>query len=195
MDRRQSLRWVLALLAASAAACTDVPQRQLTPEPASLSPSKLGKQGKAVQRDVALTEDIVRSVTVDRRGGKLEIPETGLKIEIPSNAIPADVDKLTITVTALAGQQMAYEFEPSGTTFRQPLRFEQKIDRQTLLSILLNPPVVAYFKSRADIDPLTGAIVTFEDLLTNLDFTKDKVKADVWHFSGYIVAWGKSSSR
>lgn len=191
MVRHRTTRWVLASLAAFAAACSDAPQPQLSPSTVSFEASKSGKTSGAVERDSPLATDIVRSFTVDRHGGKLEIPETGLKLVVPSNALPSGTDSLTITVTAFAGDQIAYDFEPSGTTFRQPLRFEQEIGKQKQRASEQEQPVVSYFKARQDIDSVTGAVVTFEDLLTNLDVSKGEVKADIWHFSGYIVAWGR----
>jgi hypothetical protein len=180
--------------ALAVAACSDASRDQLAPSAPSLSAGRSGKSSKPVDRDDALQRDITRSVTVTNAGGKIEIPEAGLKVRIPSNALPAGQRSLTITVTAFAGNDYAYEFEPSGTQFRQPLAFEQQLGDASLRSVVRNvlqPPVVAYFKSRQDIDRASGLVVTLEDLLTNLDLSRHAVKAEVWHFSGYVVAWGQ----
>jgi hypothetical protein len=191
MTRQRSIRLVLSVATLVAAACSESPDTRLSPATHALSASKTGTKSKTAGRGSALPTDIARSVTVDRRGGKLEIREAGLKLTIPPNALPSGLTSLTIKVTAMAGDQYAYEFEPSGTTFTQPLKFEQDIGDLNLSPLAQGSPTVSYFKSRDDISNNGNNVVTFEDLLTSFDLSGHKVKADVWHFSGYIVCWGR----
>jgi hypothetical protein len=195
MTRRTISAILFTGAALLATACADTTRDQLAPSTPSMAAGLLARSSKPVERGTPVRQDLTRSVTVTNSGGTLEIPEVGLKVSIPSNALPAGQTSLTISVTAFAGNQYAYEFAPSGTQFRRPLKFEQQLDDASLrdlLAHLLNPPVVAYFKSRQDINPLTGVVVTLENLLTSLDLSGRSVKADLWHFSGYVVAWGRS---
>jgi hypothetical protein len=194
MIRNRTARLLLASVAAlAAAACSESPQLGPSATP-RFAASLTAKTSPVMHRGQAqaLAQDITRSFTVTQKGSTIEIPETGLKVKVPSNALPAGMSSMTITVTAFGGDQFGYEFEPSGVTFRQPLRFEQEIGNVGLLASLFNRPVVEYFKSRSDIDAVSGTVQTFEDLLTDLDLSGHTVKADVWHFSGYIVAWGRN---
>ena len=61
--------------------------------------------------------------TIRHDGGEIEIEETGLYIDVPSDAI--DGNSLTITVTALRDAAIAYDFEPHGMVFPKPLDFQQ----------------------------------------------------------------------
>ena len=195
MTRNRTARVLLAsVVALAAAACSESTHSQFSPNVPQLRASLVGKTSVAMQRGQTVPQDIVRSFTVTQKGANLEIPETGLKIQVPGNALPANTASMTITVTALGGSQFGYDFEPSGVTFRKPLRFEQDLGSSAgLLAALQGQSkklVVAYFKSRSDIDPKSGTVQTFEDLSTTIDISGHTAKADVWHFSGYIVAWG-----
>ncbi len=59
-------------------------------------------------------------------GGSIEIPQPGLRITVPANALPSD---MTITVTAVPGRILAYEFAPHGVVFLKPLTFSQDLRR------------------------------------------------------------------
>ena len=105
----------------------------------------------------------------------------------------ATAGTIHMSVTVLAGNQVAYDFEPSGITFDQPLQFEQDV-RDLVKDASVAPtdvPQVSYFKSTADLDPATGTARTYEDLPSGIDFSGHTLKADIWHFSGYIVSWSR----
>lgn len=184
---------IAALAVATAvAACDKGVEQQLAPAPMALSAGKTPKVVRSIGRPHPLAQDITKSVTVGTNGGTLEIKEAGLKLTIPSHALPLGTTSMTISVTAYAGSQFAYEFEPSGTVFMRPLEFEQDVAGVNITGSLVEQilgPKVQYFRSRADLDPIHGLATTLEDLLTITDVSTKKVKANVWHFSGYMVAW------
>ncbi len=90
---------------------------------------------------------IVVSKTFTNRGGELRIPKLGFALVVPADALPGT--SLTITVTALRGNAVAYDFAPHGTKFRKPLSFRQDLNGTTgLLGLLLDEQLKGrYFKS------------------------------------------------
>jgi hypothetical protein len=185
-----------ALAALLAAACSDAPQQhsQFAPQAPALASGVLPVVEQAVYRRVPLAKDMTASLLVGSNGGRLEIPAAGLRVDVPSNALPRGSAPVMLKVTAYAGSQIAYDFEPSGTKFVQPLRFQQDLNFLALNPSLLGTqlPSISYFKTRSDLDASTGTVRTYESLLTSFDLSGHTVKADIWHFSGYVVAWGRN---
>lgn len=198
MRRPRTTRLALTALAALLAACSDAPQEhsQFAPQQPALASGVLPVVEQAVSRRVPLAKDITVSLLVGTNGGRLEIPAAGLRVDVPSNALPRGSAPVLLKVTAFAGSQIAYDFEPSGTKFVQPLRFEQDLNALALNMALLRTqlPSISYFKSRSDLDAAAGTVRTYEDLLTSFDLSGHTVKADIWHFSGYVVAWGRNGN-
>lgn len=197
MRRPSVTRVLLAALAAFTAACSDAPQQsQLSPELPRLTSGILPVLQLTPTRRTPIASDIKKSITLrGDAGGTIEIPEAGLRVDIPSGALPKSNGSTTITVTAYAGSQIAYEFEPAGTKFLRPAQFQQDLNSLTLTSSLLGRllPSVSYFKTRTDLDPSSAVARTYENLLTSFDLSGHTMKADIWHFSGYVVAWGRNS--
>src|ERR1700759_4443451 len=73
---------------------------------------------------------LAKSITVSKNigilGGTIAIPEAGLSIVVPPLAIPATK---TISVTAMAGDKLAYEFAPHGLKFTLPLVMTQSLTK------------------------------------------------------------------
>lgn len=137
-------------------------------------------------RLVPLEQELSASAVIGPAGGTLQLPEAGLRVTVPRNAVATDV---TFTVKALPGAMLAYEFGPHGTVFRTPLRVEQDI-KEVLLPA--DESVVAgYFPEQDDllVDEVVGTIN--EKLPAQLDVAGSKVRFDVSHFSGYLIATGK----
>jgi hypothetical protein len=138
-------------------------------------------------RATPLAADQFASKVIGPEGGSLELPGAGLKLVVPANAVSSSV---TFTVMALPGAMVAYEFGPHGTTFKVPLRVEQDLrgvvipQGQSLLA--------GYFPDQSDllVDDIVGTID--ERLPAQLDATGSKVRFDVSHFSGYLVASGRT---
>ncbi len=182
-----STRFLAVVAAATLAACSDASEQQLAPQPAALSASLLPRIVASVSRGTPLDADVVTSATVTNAGGTITVPEAGLTLKVPANALPAGTSSMTIRVTAFKGSQYAYDFAPSGVVFRQPLSFEQQIDGLPIQALL--GAHVGYFKSRADLNPAAGLATTYESLPLALDILGLKIRAKIWHFSGYIAEW------
>jgi hypothetical protein len=149
-----------------------------------------------LQRTSPLSQDISVSAEVGKSGGTIEIREAGLKFIVPSNALvpPSSKKTVTITVTALKGDEVAYTFQPHGLRFREPVRIEQEFKGTTAegnRSILAGVEG-AYFPSVADLDVVRGVASVLEFRPTSVDVTGSKVKFTVDHFSGYLIATGRT---
>lgn len=145
---------------------------------------------KALSRDVAVPS-MTRSFTFTRTGGKIEIPEVGLRVDVPSDAIPGTT--LTITVTVLPGRSVAYDFQPHGTQFKKPLVFRQDLvgtswDKSDFKGTLTG----GYFKDKSQLDLLSGLGLLNE--LIPLTIKTHEANFNINHFSGYMVSSGRQSA-
>ena len=86
-------------------------------DPAVISP--------VLERKKAIRVNRTNHFRIDQKGGWFSIPEAGLYIFVPANAVSAP---LTISAKALTGDLMAYEFGPHGTKFNVPLQMYQDLD-------------------------------------------------------------------
>jgi hypothetical protein len=146
----------------------------------------------SLRRLTPLAQNVTRSITLYNAGGVLQIPEAGLQVSIPRTALPYSDRPFTITVTALKGDQIAYEFGPSGTRFAAALRVTQDLANTSWAGSTGYSPVEAnYFKSTSDLSPSTGTALSYESIPTVMAATGNRLHWDVWHFSGYIVCWGR----
>jgi hypothetical protein len=142
---------------------------------------------KGVTRVTPLTTDITVSAVIDSRGGTLTIPEAGLTLVVPRNAVSS---KTRFKATALAGRLVAYEFEPHGTKFAVPLKFSQDLRKVTLTGWLTSPLMQgAYFADKSQLDQDDATAVVNELLPATLDLLRFRVSFDINHFSGYLVSW------
>jgi hypothetical protein len=147
----------------------------------------------ALLRLTPLNAPITRSVTVNNAtGGVLLVPETGLEVIIPAGALPTS--QMTITVKALAGRAVAYDFEPHGTQFVKPLQFRQSLGL-TLYTLLPIKPALSggYFANTNQVNTTTGRSNLNEVL--NATVVGGTVRFDIKHFSGYMVSTGRSSEQ
>lgn len=149
-----------------------------------------------LQRTTPLTRDISVSAAIGKTGGTIEIREAGLKFIVPANALvpPSRQKTVTITVTALKGDEVAYTFQPHGLQFREPVRIEQEFKGTTAEGnrSLLEGVEGAYFPSVTDLDPVSGIASVLEFRPTSVDVTGSKIKFTTDHFSGYLIASGRN---
>lgn len=193
-------RFVLAAstaLAVLATACSDASQsapsaRTVAPQQPSLSAGAAASVAHSARRARPLSHDVRATVTIDaQRGGTLSVPEAGLTVVVPPGALPAGQSSLELSVTAYAGSQLAYEFEPSGTQFTRPITVRQDIAMLADAGLLgtRRAPELGYFRAKSDLHANTGTAQTYERLVGSVATGTD-IAFDVWHFSGYIVVWG-----
>jgi hypothetical protein len=133
------------------------------------------------------------SAVIGSDGGTLRLADAGLTLSVPAGAVAADVE---FTVTARAGRLVAYEFEPHGITFALPLTLTQELDgtRAARNVALMSTLAGGYFASSAALDSSSGTAEVRELLRATVDATSQTVSFPVAHFSGYILAVGRSDS-
>ena len=136
-----------------------------------------------LQRAVPLLADVSASATIGPDGGTIAIPEAGFRLDVPKNALSQPT---TITVTAVAGSTVAYEFEPAGTTFAKRLVVSQDLSLTTILPVVTGTQFTgAYFLSR---DEILGTTATVHELEpTSVDLTTLTARFTIGHFSGYLL--------
>jgi hypothetical protein len=129
------------------------------------------------------------SATVGILGGYLTLWKSGLTLVVPPFAVRTPV---TITATALAGTDVAYELAPHGLSFNLPLVAIQSLrETQAGPGGLINPLslVVGYFPSTTDITSVT------EILDVGVNLHHQTAAALIWHFSGYVWSSGRSADQ
>ena len=137
----------------------------------------------ALQRTIPLAEDVSRSATIGPEGGSIEIPEAGFRLDVPKNAVSAPT---LITVTAVNGSTVAYEFEPHGITLGKRLIVSQDLGVSGIVSNLGGTSFSgAYFRSRDELRA-DGTVFVHELEPTTVD-QLSTVRFSIGHFSGYIV--------
>ena len=189
---RKSLRRA-ALFGAifTVAACGKDAMAPVQPTPqadAGLISDLTGLVGKLLQVDVlqrksSAPANLVVSKTIGRAGGTIEIPQTGFKFVVPAHALDSNV---TITVTAVAGKQVAYEFAPHGLKFKRPASFQQNLSH-TNAHLGLNLGLKgAYFQDLSQLNPKSGTAL-INELIKTLSIG-GWLTFPVDHFSGYLVS-------
>jgi hypothetical protein len=105
-----------------------------------------------------------------------------LTVLVPALALPS---KQLITITALPGSDVAYEFAPHGLKFPVPLIATQTLSSTDAGTGLLDPKLlfVGYFT-----DATKDNVVSE---LLNVSISAGTAVFPIWHFSGYIVASGR----
>lgn len=141
-----------------------------------------------LQRRTPLAEDVSVTASIGKSGGRIEIPEAGLRVDFPSNAVRGNT---RITITALKGSNVAYTFEPHGVVFKQLPQVRQSFkgtnaeDDRTVREALEG----AYFPDTTYVT--TGRAKILETLPTEVDVTGSSLRFSVGHFSGYLVSTGR----
>ncbi len=144
-----------------------------------------------VQRNTPLAAPLTASANVSFLGGQIAIPGAGLKVFIPPFALTRTT---RITVTAIPGKSVAYEFQPHGIRFLAPLLVTQNLVGTSAYSGGLLPPrlYAGYFKSLSDLDLLSNTGLVSELLGVVLNLNAKSATFPVFHFSGYLIATGKA---
>jgi hypothetical protein len=148
---------------------------------------------QVVTRNTAIATPQTATTVVGLLGGRLYLPQAGLSVIVPPLATKLGT---RLTVTAIAGRALAYEFEPHGTRFLLPLIATQSLSGTSAVSNgLLSPSVTAaYFADRSDINLLGSTALVSELLGTTLSLVTNTATFTIFHFSGYLIATGKGSA-
>jgi hypothetical protein len=142
---------------------------------------------KALLRSEPLRVAKSKSFNVKTHGGVLDWPELGLRVIVPPKAIRGrDIE---ITVRAVPGDVIAYEFGPEGTKFDEPLTLIQSLKGTNYAKLGgLVRLRGAYFRDAWQINEASNTVLINEFQPTELDVHGWSVKFKVSHFSGYMVS-------
>src|SRR5688500_11253869 len=185
-DRAPAAPSTVATAAPQLARTGTVPPAATPSTARGVLPQPIG-EGTSILRTEPLAEDITVSEVIGPRGGRLEIPEAGLRVEVPRDAVS---EPTTFTVTALEGDMVAYEFGPHGLRFSVPLLVIQdtrstKLDKLSAFAGLQ----AGYFTGPVMLDRATKRARVAEVLPTYALKLKNDVAFLAWHFSGYMIQW------
>lgn len=146
---------------------------------------------KVLTRRVALSRDYLVSGEIGADGGSLEIAEAGVVITFPQNALST---RTRITMRALAGRTVAYEFEPHGLTFSVKPMIEQDLDKTNWKQVLSKGNVEGvYFADPSSLNRDLDEADADEFFVTTTKGEKT-LSFTVPHFSGYLVSSARCMS-
>jgi hypothetical protein len=191
---RYSVGVGVALLTLLAAGCADlatapgVPGAGVPARPSLevVSPSVVAA---GLRRSSPLPQTVAGVLTVGPSGGTFAFRGTGLTIHVPRGAVTR---ALTISVTAYAGDMVAYDFQPHGTVFARPLVLRQAVGTTTYAGLADRSGVEAgYFADARQLDVANGRATVDEFLPVSVDAAGSALTFSVEHFSGYMLSSGR----
>ena len=142
---------------------------------------------KALLRDEPLRVAKSRSFNVKAHGGVLDWPELGLRVIVPPKAVRGR--EIDITVRALPGNVIAYDFGPDGSQFAAPLIVMQSLKGTNYAKLGGNARLRgAYFRNESQVSTATNMAFVDEFQSTEIHGNGMFVAFKVTHFSGYMVS-------
>ncbi len=144
-----------------------------------------------LERNTPLAQDISWSFTVGPAGTVSSNAASGLTIKVPAYAVSAPT---IITVTALAGDAVAYRFAPHGLEFNRQVLLTQDL-RGTSGGGLLSLPLIsgAYFGTDSLVVQPSGLVSVLEVVPATVGLFTKKATFPIEHFSGWIYGTGRGS--
>ncbi len=140
---------------------------------------------RPLTRRAPLPYDLTASANIGPAGGTLRLPQAGFTLTVPAGAVDAPTH---FAVTALAGSDVAYEFEPHGTVFLRPLSAVQEL-RGTRSALVQSALKAGYFADRSTLGVSGVGVMVSEQIAGTLGSRRNDFTWPIRHFSGYIVAW------
>jgi hypothetical protein len=187
-------RWACATIAVFAiSGCRDLPLTE---------PSEAGPAGKATLDLISTGGDVVamldRSRSVERTtvtkligpaGGHIQIGGAGVRVEFAPGAVAVPTP---ITVTALAGRDVAYDFQPHGLVFHAPVIVRQSLRHTTAWkNPLLAAQLQGSYFDRLFVDATRTYARSLERRPARLRDDGRLIEFTIEHFSGYMLSTGK----
>ena len=147
-----------------------------------------------LRRIVPLRRELATTAVIGPSGGDIRIGAAGVLVHFPAGAVAVPT---TITMTAPAGWQVAYEFEPHGIQFAEPVTITQDL-RKTIAvwapSLLRTLEGDYYDDTTGDpyLDPRHLVANVKEHMGGSVNRRAMLLSFDIHHFSGYLVSSGRS---
>lgn len=161
--------------------------------PASLAFARRAKGPETVtvlERLQPVRGDHRATMTIGPEGGEIAIPEAGFRMLVPPGALATPA---SITVHALRGSAVAYEFGPHGLNFLAPVLIVQDL-RETMAARdpwIRRSLSAGYFEdANTAFDPIDGSATITERRRVRVTLDLEAVIFEIVHFSGYLVATG-----
>lgn len=157
------------------------PQSSLDQPELGLLSTVTGSPVTVLERSAPLERDIIVTRTIGRAGGEIRIPEAGLTVIFPPQALSGATE---ITVTAPAGDLVGYHFAPHGLRFDRSVKVQQDLSGTEASTLTLLPGGLkgAYFTG--DLKPRVLALEILDIRLLDLLLAQFSID----HFSGYVIA-------
>jgi hypothetical protein len=137
-------------------------------------------------------KDVIKvSKIIDRSGGTISIPETGLTVSFPAGAVTGPI-RVTITSD---DQYVAYKMEPTGTRFLKDVTATQVLNTTSIFGEPLRNQLYAAYIADDNVK-LSGKVPVLEIEPSTTIFSPlppHFPQAQVWtirHFSRYMLASG-----
>ncbi len=149
-------------------------------------------QAAALTRNAPLAADLTVSRVIGPEGGTIEIRAAGLRVDVPAGALLAPA---TLSVTAVAGALIAYDFAPEGAIFTVPLVVSQSVrgtSWERLRKSDRDAVEAGYFTHRAMLGHADSTALIAERLATTPAWSGNEIQFPVHHFSGYMYSWGRT---
>lgn len=147
----------------------------------------------ALKRSLYLAQDVSQTAVIGPAGGTIRIAAAGVTVEFPPGAVRA---RTSVTMTAKAGWDVAYEFAPHGITFAAPVMVQQDLTRTQARSARDAAKVQAgYYPENFGglfLDKGQSIARVSELRSVDLDYPLNPHAARfyIYHFSGYLMSSG-----
>jgi hypothetical protein len=161
---------------------------------AQAKPSPLGRMSvTGVRRARGLASDITVERVIGPRGGRLEVEGAGFSLVVPAGAV---AEPTAFRVTALAGELLAYEFGPSGSSFAVPLQATQDLRATNVHRLPTRATLnLGYFAAPTDVDAATGTAIIAQETTGTVHPSGRSATFPIPHFSGWIIHWRSGGTR
>ena len=94
-------------------------EKSTTEDPTTVESTTSEETTEILTRIHPLSRDLTASAVIGEEGGWIGVQGGGLGLWVPAGALNQPVE---ITITAYAGDKLAYDFQPHGTKFKKPVR-------------------------------------------------------------------------
>jgi hypothetical protein len=168
-----------------------------TPRLSTVATTTTLTPAQGLLRTTPLAANVVVVKTLSSGGGGISIPGTDFQLQVPNGAFAGK--SMTFTITAYAGNVVAYDFQPHGVVFLKPLKAVQQLGHTNWKSFNLPAGYYpawsgAYFADSTQLNLSTGAALINEFMPGGVNVGGATMTWDIPHFSGYMIATGRMAS-
>jgi hypothetical protein len=188
-------------LIAVAIGCGDPPSTPMRPSSATPGRAAYTLSTNSLTPAIGLlrTQPLLNNVVVvkvlSNGGGGIDVPGTDFQLQVPNGAFSAKT--MTFTITAYAGNTVAYDFQPHGFVFLKPLQAVQQLGHTNWKTLNLPPGYYpnwagGYFADPSQINMTTGQALINEFMPGGISVGGATMTWSIPHFSGYMVSTGRA---